>query len=55
MGSRNMIWKTFQVPTIMEFNEAEDVLIPSAGAQSIDLFKQYNMVDLETVTTFLSF
>jgi hypothetical protein len=29
----------FEVPTLMEFHEEEDVWIPAAGAQSIDLFK----------------
>jgi hypothetical protein len=45
----------FQLPTIMEFNEAEDVWIPGAGAQLINLFKQYNLVDLETVKNFSQF
>jgi hypothetical protein len=32
----------FQLPTIMEFNRAEDIWIPGAGVQSVNLFKQYN-------------
>jgi hypothetical protein len=45
----------FQVPTLMEFNEPEDIWIPAPGAQSIDLFKRYNKVDLETVKHFSQF
>jgi hypothetical protein len=37
----------FQVPTIIDFSEAEDIWIPGVGTQSIDLFKQYNMVILK--------
>jgi hypothetical protein len=40
---------------LMEFHEEEDVWIPSAGAQSIDLIKQYNMVNLETAKNFSQF
>jgi hypothetical protein len=45
----------FHVPTLMEFHKEEDVWIPSTGVQSINLFKQYNMVDLETVKHFSQF